>query len=151
MCLDQARGEGRRLGGQPAEQLGERQVRQGAVGEVETVADQSTSSGLDGPRAQLGEQPGLAHSGVAGDEDRSGSLVGAVGSDQGSQPVQLVGSADERAGQAVIWRHIEHHPWFQRQMQHLPRHRRDHPVSGPLRHDAAVGWRGGACVVDAGP
>ena len=53
------------VGQQPAEQLDEREVGQGAAGLAETVADDDPPPLVTGPLRELGDQPGLAHAGIA--------------------------------------------------------------------------------------
>ena len=60
------------LGGrdlEAAEDLGEGEVGQGAVGEVEAVAGDDLPAQVEGAVAQRGEEAGLADAGVAGEED----------------------------------------------------------------------------------
>ena len=52
-----------------AEDLGEGEVGQGAVGEVEAVAGDDLPAEVEGTVAQRGEQAGLADAGVTGEED----------------------------------------------------------------------------------
>ena len=63
---------GEHLGGrdlEAAEDLGEGEVGQGAVGEVEAVAGDDLPAEVEGAVAQRGEEAGLADAGVAGEED----------------------------------------------------------------------------------
>jgi hypothetical protein len=63
---------GQHLGGrdlETAEDLGEREVGQGAVGEVEAVAGDDLPAPVEGAVAQRGEESGLADAGVAREED----------------------------------------------------------------------------------
>ena len=59
------------LGLEPAEHLGEREVGQRAVAEVEAVPGDDAPALGDREVAQLGEQPGLADAGVAGEHARA--------------------------------------------------------------------------------
>ena len=60
---------------EPADDLGEGEVGQGAVGEVEAVPGDDLPAQRAGLVAQLGEHAGLADSGVAGEQERSGRTV----------------------------------------------------------------------------
>ena len=71
---------GQHLGGrdlETAEDLGEGEVGQGAVGEVEAVAGDDLPAQVEGAVAQRGEEAGLADAGVAGEEDDA--AAGATG------------------------------------------------------------------------
>jgi len=80
---------------QLAQRLGERQVGQADRAEVDAVSDENGRAGGAGPAAELGEQPGLAHSGVAGQQHR-GRPPGPGALDRGGQPGQLLRPADQR-------------------------------------------------------
>ena len=67
--------------GQPAEHLGEREVGQRAVAEVEAVAGEHLPALLDREVAELGEQAGLADPGVTGQQDGAAGV--AVGRQDG--------------------------------------------------------------------
>ena len=87
--LDQGLGQGGRLGGEAPEGLAERQVGQRAVTEVETVTDEDPVARLLRPVAQLGQQPGLADTGVAGQQDGVlGERLVRGQADQAGQPVR---------------------------------------------------------------
>ena len=75
------------VGGHPAEDLGEREVRQGAVAEVEAAGEHLPALG-ERDVAQLGEQPGLADAGVAGQQHVGGGPVRLAGAspDAGRTP-----------------------------------------------------------------
>jgi hypothetical protein len=85
---------GRRLR-EPAQDLGERQVGQRAVAEVEAVADQRAPAGPVRAVAELAQQPGLPDPGVAGQQQSAGHGRGADPGQPG-ELVELVVTADER-------------------------------------------------------
>ena len=100
-------------GGHPAEHLGEREVGQGAVAEVEAVSGEHLPAVGVGQVAQLGEQPGLADAGVTGEQD--GARFVAVGplvrtrtdAEQGGDLRQLGVPSDQ--GPAGVSGHGIHH------------------------------------------
>ena len=90
------------VGGEAPEDLGEGEVRQGAVAEVEAVPGDDLPALGEGDVAQLRQQPGLAHPGVAAEQDRRGGATGAGprghgDAEQGAQLRQLGVSADHDA------------------------------------------------------
>jgi hypothetical protein len=90
------------LGGEPAEDLGEREVGQRAVAEVEAVAEQDPPVGVMRPMMKLGEQPALADAGVAGDDDGTGGgVIVAREPHKPDEGQQLVGPADHRSQQGL--------------------------------------------------
>ncbi|MGY2701401.1 hypothetical protein ACVW2K_000985 [Nocardioides sp. HB32] len=102
------------VGGDPAEHLGEREVRQGRVAEVEAVAREHLPALREGEVAELGEQPGLADAGVAR-EEHGGRLAvhhlhGRPDAEQRSDLRQLGVSADQgpagvcHAGDCLLFR-----------------------------------------------
>ncbi len=97
------------VGAEPAEDLRERQVRQRAVAEVEAVAGADLPALGEGEVAQLGEQPGLPDTGVAGEEDDPRS-VGRTNAEQRSNLRQLGVSPDQ--GPAGVCWHAVHDPVF---------------------------------------
>ena len=101
--VDEGGGQGGRLDGEPAEGLAERQVGQGTVTEVETVTDDHPPARVNGLVAQLGQQPGLADSGVAREQHGAG-WVWLAGRRAGrARPAQRAGRARppaRRAGDA---------------------------------------------------
>jgi hypothetical protein len=111
--LDERVGQGGCFGGEAAEGLAERQVGQGAVAEVQTVPDQDPVARVLGPVPQLGEQAGLADAGVAGQEHGSVGggrrAGGARQANEARQPVELSGSADQRASDIGDGGHVPHH------------------------------------------
>jgi hypothetical protein len=98
--------DGRELVLEPPQDLGERQVREGAVAEVEAVPDDDEASGGDGTVAQRQEQPGLADSGVPSDEYRRAAL-GVVDRGEGHQVGEELVAADQ--GRASVHRRHEVH------------------------------------------
>ena len=96
---------GQQLGGgdlEAAEDLGEGEVGQGAVAEVEAVAGDDLPAEVEGAVAQRGEEPGLADAGVAGEEDgcrrRAGAatVAGRDDAEPESEVLQLGISSHER-------------------------------------------------------
>jgi hypothetical protein len=87
---------GVRAPGQLAERLGERQVGQADPADVDAVSDEDDRARGAGPGAQLREQPGLAHAGVAGEQDRRGP-AGPGTLHRRGQPGQLLDATDERS------------------------------------------------------
>ena len=76
--------------GQPAHHLGEREVGQRAVTEVEAVAGDDLPAVGDGEVTQLGEQPGLADAGVARQQHRTRRRAGVeLGRTDAEQRAQL--------------------------------------------------------------
>ncbi len=92
------------LASDAAGDLGEGKVRKGAVGEVEAMSGEHLPAVDDGPVAQLGEQPGLADPGVAG-EEYGGPLGGDVSrrgdAERGAEVLQLGISTDQLRRHAV--------------------------------------------------
>ena len=93
------------VAGDPAGDLRERKVGKGRVGEVEAVAGEDLPAAVDGPVAELGEEPGLADTGVAGEQDR-GALggrgrAGRGDAERGAQVLQLGISSDQLRRHAV--------------------------------------------------
>ena len=89
---------------QGGDDLQERQVPQRAVGQVDAVPDQHPATAPAGPFGELGQQPGLADPGVAGQhrQARPGVLRGSVQTGQGGQPVQLPGASDQRCHAPIM-------------------------------------------------
>jgi hypothetical protein len=83
-----------------AQHLGEREVRQRAVPEVEAVADQHRPAGFLGTAPQLGEDPGLADTGVSAEQDGPRAGVGPQ-PDQTGELVELGVPTDEWRGNGV--------------------------------------------------
>ena len=81
--LRQPGGDLRVVGGQPAEDLGEREVGQRAVAEVEAVAHQGAPAGVGRAVDELGEQPGLADAGVTAEQHERGARHAASSSPAG--------------------------------------------------------------------
>lgn len=92
------RGEGRGeplVGGRSAEDLREREVRQTYVAEVHAVAGEDGQAGGGGVCRGLRQRPGLADTGVPGDQD--GARVAGRGPLQDAgEPGEFVRPADER-------------------------------------------------------
>ena len=93
------------VAGDPAGDLGEGEVGQGGVGEVEAVAGEHLPAVVDGAVAELGEEAGLADAGVTG-EEHGGALVGGGGTgrrdaERGAQVLQLGISSDQLRRHAV--------------------------------------------------
>ena len=97
-----------------AENLGERQVGQCAVGEVEAVARDDLPAQVEGAVAQRGQETGLADAGVTGEQDGDpggpdpgASLVGRDDAELDSEIVQLgISSHEGRCGDRG---HAVHH------------------------------------------
>jgi hypothetical protein len=88
---------------QPAEDLQERQVRQWAVGQVDTLAAHHPPSAVHRQIGQLAQQPGLADAGVAGQQDQPGPLAGILAAaGQVGQSRELGGSSDQRCHAPII-------------------------------------------------
>ena len=88
------------LAGDAAGDLGEGEVGKGAVGEVEAVTGDHEPAGLQRPVAQLGEEPGLADTRVAGEEHgrplgRVGGVSGRRDAERGAEVLQLGISSDQ--------------------------------------------------------
>ena len=97
-----------------AEDLGEGEVGERAVGEVEAVAGDDLPAVVDGEVAQLDEQAGLADAGVTREEDgRTGAAGGGAGvpgrddAEPESEVLQLGVSPDQGGGRHG--RHAAHH------------------------------------------
>ena len=90
--------EGRGVGGEAADHLGEREVGEGAVAEVEAVPGHDLPAFGEGEVAELGEEAGLADAGVAREEDGAHRVeaVDRTDAEQSGQGGQLVAAADER-------------------------------------------------------
>lgn len=86
------------VGGEHAEDLGERQIRQAHVAQVHAVTGEHGRPGRGGPSGGLVQRPGLADPGVPGDEDRAG-LTGAGAFQYAGETREFVLAADERAGE----------------------------------------------------
>ena len=99
----------RQLVDQPADHLGERQVRQRTVAEVDTVPDGDGPAPGPSRVGQLAEQPGLADAGVAVQEQ---GMRGAVRLtrpvEQGHKPRRLGVPADEPRVRHLRSRHAVH-------------------------------------------
>jgi hypothetical protein len=95
--VDERGGQSRLLAGEPGERLAEGDVREGAVGEVETVADQDAPSRRGGALAELAQQPRLADTGVAGEQDHRVARLVVADADEPGQAGELVVAPDERA------------------------------------------------------
>jgi hypothetical protein len=92
--------------GELPQRLGERQVGQADRAEVDAVADEDRRPAVLRPPGQLGEQPRLAHAGLAAQQHR-GRRPGPGALDRGGQPGELVAATDQRSvgpwpGHAVI-------------------------------------------------
>jgi hypothetical protein len=111
------------VGGETAEHLGERHVGQRAVAEVETVARDHPPAGAGGVVAQLGQQPGLAHTRVAAEQHgASRGPAGLANAEQVAQLGDLGVTADQDAafegnGQG----HVSHDGGFARRGGHRGR------------------------------
>jgi hypothetical protein len=99
----QGRGQGggdlglARAGAEVAEGVDEGHVREADVADLHAAADQHPDAAALGPGGELGQQPGLADAGVAGDQpDRRPATLGPV--EQAEQALELLGPADEAAG-----------------------------------------------------
>ena len=91
------------LTGDPTGDLGDREIGESAVGEVEAVTGEHLPALGDRPVAQLGEEPGLADARVAGQQDGRARL-GAVGrgdAERGAEVLQLGISTDQRRRHGV--------------------------------------------------
>ncbi len=86
------------VGGQRAEDLGERQIGQTDVAQVHAVPGEHGGPGRRGPAGDLVQGPGLAHPGVPGDEHRA-SLTGTGALQDAGEAGEFVLAADERAGE----------------------------------------------------
>jgi hypothetical protein len=86
------------LAGDATGDLGDGEVGKSAVGEVEAVPGQHLPALGQRPVAQLGQQPGLAHARVAGQEDgrARAAYVGRRDAERGAQMLQLGISTDQR-------------------------------------------------------
>ena len=69
-----------------AQHLAEGQVGQGLAGLAEAVADEDRPACVTGPAGDLGEQPGLADAGVAGQQDETGGVSTRPESDEVGEP-----------------------------------------------------------------
>ena len=102
------------VGGEAAEHLGERQVRQGAVAEVEAVAGEDLPALGEGEVAQLDQQPGLADAGVTREQDHADRLrrtvPGRTDAERRSYLRQLGVSPDQ--GPTRVCCHVDHDPVF---------------------------------------
>jgi hypothetical protein len=101
------------LAGDPAGHLGDGEVGQGAVGEVEAVTGEDLPALRDGPVAQLGQQPGLPDAGVTRQQHR-GARLGRRGrrdAERGAEVLQLGISTDQRRCHGVhdVVDHRHHH------------------------------------------
>ena len=94
---DQPVGDGGLVAGDGAEQLAERQVGQGAVAEVEAVTDHDPPAGVDRAVAQLGEQPGLAQAGVAGEQEHGGAGRGSSPAGTPTSPISRLSESSSSA------------------------------------------------------
>jgi hypothetical protein len=83
---------------QPPEHLAEREVGQGAVAEVEAVSDHNPPPRGDRAGPQLGQHAGLAHAGVAAEQDSGHRRVAGLQAEQGLEPLELVTAADQGPG-----------------------------------------------------
>jgi len=99
----------RGIAGNPAEDLGERHVRQGITGEVQAVADHDVPPGSASPGPELGKATWSCDSGIATEQHRTadscliatapaphGTIAGE--GHQAREGVQLLGAADQAAG-----------------------------------------------------
>ena len=106
--LEHAGGDVGEVGHEATEDLGEGEVGQRAVGEVEAVAGDDLPVGLEGRVAQGHQEAGLAHAGVAADEHGPGGsgagIIGARGvsgranAELGGELLQLGIASDEIGG-----------------------------------------------------
>ena len=97
---------------EPAEDLGEREVGQGAVTEVEAVPDDDEPAGGHRAVAQGQQQPGLADPGVAADEDGRTALRVVDGRERRQVGEELVATDQGRA--TVQGGHEVHHRGYRR-------------------------------------
>ena len=134
------------VGGEPAEDLGEREVGQRAVAEVEAVAGEDLPALGEGEVAQLGEEPGLADAGVAGEQDDADAAPayrsGRTDAEQRSDLRQLGVSPDQ--GPAGVCCHAAHDPVFCCRMLRCPL--RPRAVSEPCRTCSPRPARAGRCA-----
>ena len=98
--------------GQPAEHLGEREVRKRAVAEVEAVAGEHLPALGVGQVAQLGEQSGLADTGVAGQQNGPGRDAVGVRTDAEHRSKLRQLGVSSHQGLAGLPRHGAHHVAF---------------------------------------
>ncbi|MET3962191.1 hypothetical protein ABIE44_002125 [Marmoricola sp. OAE513] len=84
------------LGREPAHHLGERQVGQRAVAEVEAVPGDHLPTLGERDVAQLGEDPGLADARVPGQQHRAVDRSGTPDAEDGGELVQLGLATDQR-------------------------------------------------------
>ena len=120
---------GQELGGgglDAAEDLGEWEVGQGAVAEVEAVAGDDLPAEVDGAVAQGGEESGLADAGVAGEKDGGTGLAGAG----------VPGRDDAEPESQILQLGISSHEWGGRHRRHTTHH-------VGCRGHQAPGFRGG--------
>ena len=100
----------RQLVGEPGEELGEGQVREAALAEVEAVPDVHLPSGALRALAELVHQPGLADAGVPGEQHVGGRPGGAgtcCDAEQGGELLQLGVASDQ---DPTRMRHVRHDP-----------------------------------------
>ena len=83
------------IGRDHTEQVDEGQVGQADVAEIDAVAGEHADASCGGPRGELVEQPRLAHTCVAGEED-GGGAAGRRPVDAGQQAGELIGPAHQR-------------------------------------------------------
>lgn len=92
--------------GQPTEGVAEGQIGQGAVAEVEAVADEYPPAGLPRPLPELVDETALAYARVA-TEDEVAAWLG-LQADEIRQPPDLVVASDERC-QCRLRGHVRNH------------------------------------------
>jgi hypothetical protein len=97
----------RELGGEPAQHLAERKVRQRALAEVEAVAGEHPPSLALGQVAQLHQQPGLADPGVPAEQDGAGPVALRTDTEQVAELPKLGIASDQ--GPARVGCHGHHH------------------------------------------
>ena len=109
---DQVIGHLRLVGEQTAEELDEREVGEGAAGLTETVPDHDPPAVVTGALRELGEQPGLAHAGVAGQHDQAPERLGSSGRSYpggGGEAIEvLVASDDGPEAGRVQWHSLDY-------------------------------------------
>jgi hypothetical protein len=98
--------------GQSAEHLGEREVRERAVAEVKTVPGEHLPALGVGQVAELGEEPGLADPGVAGQQNGPGRDAVGVRTDAEHRSKLRQLGVPSHQGLAGMPRHGAHHVAF---------------------------------------
>jgi hypothetical protein len=116
MVLGHRRGEQTSCG-QTSEDLREREIGQRAVTEVEAVPSQHQPTGTLRALPELGQQTGLPHPRVAGQQHRAG-LRPDTEADERRDLVELTAPPDQRGQGGGIGGHIDHHRRCHRHRQH---------------------------------